>query len=305
MPPPHTERVIYRSGAVTVTDYRCREHAAGCGPGEHSGSDSVVFLRRGFFLKHLGRQRIVADPNNVVLFNRGEEYRVSHPLDGGDDCTVFNVDRAILLDLLRECDPAAQERPARPFAFTHCLTRPAVHLVHRAILKFIKGTAEPDLAADETILRLLDRVIGEGFRLRRGGPLRGEQRPDTQEAHHDLAAAVQAVLARRLADRLPLQELAREVHSSPFHLCRVFRRQTGQPIHQYRNRLRLRVAMERLAEDRCDSTRLALDLGYSSGGHFSDAFRREFGLGPAAFRRTLATRRLREMSKILGARPAG
>jgi AraC-like DNA-binding protein len=31
-------------------------------------------------------------------------------------------------------------------------------------------------------------------------------------------------------------------------------------------------------------TELALDLGYSSHSHFTDAFRREFGVSPAAFR---------------------
>ena len=38
----------------------------------------------------------------------------------------------------------------------------------------------------------------------------------------------------------------RSVHSSPFHLARVFRTRTGFTIHGYRNQLRLRSSLDPL-----------------------------------------------------------
>ena len=114
-------------------------------------------------------------------------------------------------------------------------------------------------------------------------------------------AAPKAVLTARSAERLPLADIARAVHCSPYHLSRLFRCQTGLPIHRYLNRLRLRRALERLAEGSPDLTELALAVGFSSHGHFSDAFRREFGHPPTHLRQRPAPDLLRHMSKNLKA----
>jgi AraC-like DNA-binding protein len=95
--------------------------------------------------------------------------------------------------------------------------------------------------------------------------------------------------------------VARAVHASPFHLARVFRERAGVPIHRYLTRLRLRAAIERLADGADDLTALALDLGFSSHGHFTDTFRREFGRTPSDVRREHGPRAFRELSKNLEA----
>ena len=48
--------------------------------------------------------------------------------------------------------------------------------------------------------------------------------------HEALVEAAKLVLARRVSGPLPLGELAREVGSSPYHLCRVFRAVTGATV---------------------------------------------------------------------------
>ena len=91
----------------------------------------------------------------------------------------------------------------------------------------------------------------------------------------------QIVLARCWREKLTLDQLARAVFSTPFHLARVFRRETGLGLHQYQTNLRLRHALERLAEDvTADLTMLALELGFSSHAHFTAAFRRAFQVVP-------------------------
>jgi AraC-like DNA-binding protein len=73
---------------------------------------------------------------------------------------------------------------------------------------------------------------------------------------------------------------------SAFHLARLFRRQTGFSLHGYRTRIRLLQALDRVAEARGALTDLALDLGFSSQSHFTDAFRRAFGVPPGALARS-------------------
>ncbi|HET9711379.1 MAG TPA: AraC family transcriptional regulator, partial [Pyrinomonadaceae bacterium] len=101
----------------------------------------------------------------------------------------------------------------------------------------------------------------------------------------NLAEAAKTYLAAKMSERITLDDVARAVHASPFHLARIFQQQTGVPVHRYLTQLRLRASMERLAEGADDITAVALELGFSSHSHFTDAFRREFGRPPSKVRK--------------------
>ena len=75
---------------------------------------------------------------------------------------------------------------------------------------------------------------------------------------------------------------------------RLFHRQPGTTLHAYRNQLRLRAALEPLTNPGVDLLATALDLGYSSHSHFTETFRRSFGITPSAVRGNLTATRVRE-----------
>jgi AraC-like DNA-binding protein len=155
-----------------------------------------------------------------------------------------------------------------------------------------------ELFVEETLCRLLFRTLREVWRRTMGS---GSIRPSTDRHHHELVQATRAVLCRTYADRDSLSTIARQVHTSAFHLARIFRARTGLSIHAYRHQLRLRASLERLTEPRTDLTHLAIDLGYCSHAHFTDTFRGVFGIPPSVVRRSLAEDRLRELSTIVEA----
>jgi AraC-like DNA-binding protein len=70
------------------------------------------------------------------------------------------------------------------------------------------------------------------------------------------------------------------------------------PIHRYLNRLRLREAMETMAEREVDLSDLALGLGFSSHSHFTAAFRKELGIPPRGMKKLKAAR-MTEMVRAL------
>jgi AraC-like DNA-binding protein len=100
---------------------------------------------------------------------------------------------------------------------------------------------------------------------------------------------VKELLAARLGEKLTLSALARELGTSPYHLARSFRRATGLSIHQYRMQLRVRTAFLRLRED-IDLCSLGLELGFATHSHFTDSFKRAFGLPPRTVRELLSAR---------------
>ncbi len=279
-------RSLYESPLVSVRDYSCRARRGGPADEEYSGANHIVLLRHGAFTKHFGSRPITADVNQAVYFSKGSVYHVSHPAECGDRGTVAAVAPRVLNDIVRELDPSVDDHPDRPFPFVTGPCDTAVFWRHRELVQRLEAVATAPLEhlwADETALQLMADVLEAGF-ARHGLPRR--RRNGTDADHLDRTEAAKTYLACHLAEPVTLDEVARSVHASPFHFARLFQRHTGVPVHRYLTRLRLRASLERLASGAKDLTALALDLGFSSHSHFTDAFRREFGRPPRALRKT-------------------
>lgn len=88
------------------------------------------------------------------------------------------------------------------------------------------------------------------------------------------------ILRQNLIDPPSLEELGRQVGCSPFYLSRTFSKELGMTIPQYVRQIRMERAAELLASGRFNVTEAALDVGYSSLSHFSQAFCQIIGCCP-------------------------
>lgn len=84
-----------------------------------------------------------------------------------------------------------------------------------------------------------------------------------------------------------LADIAASAGLSPYHFGRVFRVATGVPPHRFLTRMRIDVARRRLADTDLSVTEIAQLCGFGSASQFSTAFRRETGMAPRTFRRSL------------------
>lgn len=94
---------------------------------------------------------------------------------------------------------------------------------------------------------------------------------------------VVALLREKLADPPNLEEIGRVVGCSPFHLSRTFSAAAGMTIPQYLRQLRMERAAELLRSGKFNVTEAALEVGYSSLSHFSQAFHETFGCCPGLY----------------------
>ncbi|MCS7090203.1 MAG: AraC family transcriptional regulator [Verrucomicrobiota bacterium] len=92
-----------------------------------------------------------------------------------------------------------------------------------------------------------------------------------------------ALLKTNLSHPPSLEELGRRVGCSPFYLSRIFSAQMGMTIPQYIRELRLERAAELLRSGRYNVTEAALEVGYNSLSHFSQAFHERFGCCPGLY----------------------
>jgi AraC-like DNA-binding protein len=94
---------------------------------------------------------------------------------------------------------------------------------------------------------------------------------------------VLAILGEKLAEPPSLEEIGREVGCSPFYLSRTFSKEMGLSIPQYLRQLRMEKAAVLLKSGQYNVTEAALEVGYSSLSHFSEAFHQTFGCCPGLY----------------------
>jgi AraC family transcriptional regulator len=98
----------------------------------------------------------------------------------------------------------------------------------------------------------------------------------------DLLQIVRYIRDRRAG--VPLDQLAVRAGWSPFHLHRAFRAMVSETPKQYTLRLQMHQAASMLISSDDSIVDVALSLGFNSHEVFTRAFRRHFGVTPAAYR---------------------
>jgi AraC family transcriptional regulator len=236
------------------------------------------------FVVHRPGEQVVADTNTALVLGLGEEYGVSHPVAGGDACIALAF------------APALVEEALGGVGGRDGGVRPRTQLGARLLTNALTNRTSDRLEVEDAALLLLDALAHDLAISDRKGNGRAAQRR-VEEARELLASDPSA--------RWRLVTLARALHSSPYHLSRQFRAVTGESISRYLLRLRLGLALDRIAAGETQLARLAVDLGFAHHSHFSARFRSVFSTTPTQARARLTSGRQRELSTIVTAALAG
>jgi len=287
--PHQTRRVLFESPGISVVDYRCRAHVEPEGPEEPNPTHSLVLVRRGVFRRTRRRDTIVADPNHVLFFNAGEPYRYAHPVPGGDDCTILALETHRALELVARYAPQDAEDPKTPFRRDHALSGSRVAWLHYELLQLLRllRQRETALLLEDVLWEIADESVRAAYREDASRAPRETMFASARRRRRDLVETVKLAINERLETPLSLGQLAALCGCSPFHLSRTFRETAGLSLRRYTRRLRARVAAERLSAGARDLTSLGLDLGFADHSHFTNTFRREWGMPPSRFRALL------------------
>ena len=269
---------LLTTSALVVGEFRCLPGddawrvTNSIGEGAH-----VVFPRRSVVIRQLGREPVLATANHVILYGAAQRYRRELHNELGDDSVFVELRRDAVERLGSEGSPVVDADAG--MRATHVPADRRTYLLQHLLVRYLRTHAADAAWAEELALRLVGSIL-------RAAPSRTRPpaRTRTSASHRELAEAAKSELAADLATRATLGELAAKLHTSPFHLARVFRAETGFSLAAYRQALRLRVALERLPATERDLSTLALELGFSSHSHFTSSFTREYGVPPSAVR---------------------
>jgi AraC-like DNA-binding protein len=267
-----TIRALCVTPRLAIHDIACRSARSARGALRGGESTHVVFVRRGAFAMHVGREDYIADPCTALVSWQDTEYRVSHPGDAGDDCTVIELDAELAGELLGGL---------RRHRDVELRLAPRVQAAYAGLLAVLRRWRGDRLACEEAAIDLIRIALV---------PVATAASPRVpgRRARRDVALAAIERLNDAPSVNHSVSSLSAEIGCSPCHLMHAFRAETGTTLRRYRLQLRLAAALHRLAAGHDDLAGLAAELGFASHAHLTDSLSRLIGVAPRQVRRELA-----------------
>lgn len=247
-------------GGFTLTE---GIHAAGSALPWHTHDGATMcFVLDGAFTEYSRGSALVCYPSYVKFTPAGERHW--NRFDRGDA-------RGVLVEVTAE-----RAQALRPYADVldrqvHFQGGRAAALAMRIHQELRTTDAAAPLAIEGLLLELV------AWASRRGRPAAG-QPPRWLELARE-------IIHDEPGERLTLASLAQRVGVHPVTLARAFRRWSGRTVGEYIRQLRVEHAAEALRTSPRTLAEIALDAGFADQSHFSNVFRREFGLSPSEYRR--------------------
>ncbi|MEV4319808.1 helix-turn-helix domain-containing protein [Actinocrispum sp. NPDC049592] len=245
-----TTSLLASAPDFTVRAVTCRDDRKSWSAPEVRTDFGVVLARRGRFSWSSRGQVVEVDATVGYLSVPGCAERFAHPA-GGDECTGVSFSGALW------------RTDVHPVIYVDA----RLDLAHRRLLRSVRS-GDVSFAVTEELLGLL-AVASRSPVL----ALSGDRAL--------LAAAREAVLAFDPAAR-GLMPLAAWLGVSPYRLSRVFTRSLGVSLTQYRNRVRVGRALDRLEAGERNLAVLAADLGFADQAHLTRTMRAHLGSTPRA-----------------------
>ena len=260
-------------------------------------------------------ERAVLSPGDVVSFPHGH----GHVIGSGEACAPIDVRAALpgvlerRFELLHAGGGGARTRlicgflscdPQLGQAFLGGLPRlikiniredPSGHWLENSLEFSVAQAARGEAGADATVAKLSEAMFAETLRryLRhlpqdQTGWLGGARDPDIGRAL--------TLLHQRYADPWTVADLAKEIGLSRTVLTERFGHFLGEPPMTYLTRWRLALGARALTTTSRGVAQIAAETGYESEAAFNRAFKREYGLPPARYRRDKAGQQAPESS---------
>ena len=255
-------------------------------------------------------ERLALSAGDLVTFPHGH----AHVLGGGPRVTPVDAGAALPgvlqrgLELMRmggggasarficgflSCDPHLSESflgGLPPLIKVNIRDDPSGQWLENSLKFSVTQAANREAGASAVLAKLSEVAFAETLRRYVRGLPEG-QTGWLAAARDEAVGRALTLLHRRHAHPWTVAELAREAGLSRTVLSERFRHFLGEPPMAYLTRWRLLLGARALTSTSHSAAQIAAEVGYESEAAFNRAFKREYGLPPARYRRERAGRR--------------
>jgi AraC-like DNA-binding protein len=253
----------------TINDVSIRVNDTSWSNPEAVGSHRLNFVRSGVFRVRLRDWDVVADPAVAYVSGPQDEQQIAHKVGVEDVCTTVVLSDEFVAGLTG----GDRTVPTAPV-----FTSGRLDLAHRVLVTRARSGGDRFELTER-----VTRLAGDLF----GTPTAAEDADGDGPARTTLRTRLVERAREALAEdpvSLGLADVARHVGASPHYISRLFRQQTGETLTRFRNRLRVRRALDRIEAGEDNLARLAAELGFSDHAHLTRTVRDEVGHTPTAIR---------------------
>jgi AraC-like DNA-binding protein len=164
------------------------------------------------------------------------------------------------------------------------LHAPMVHAIRRMLAPRYTGALEQAYLLSQSI-ELLVRVLDAGAG-GVGSSEVGSSKPlPRTRGERDKLFAARDLIEARLDHPPTLAEVARQIGLNEFKLKRGFKALFGKTVFSHLTEQRLELALRLLLDTDKTAAEVGFELGYRTPQHFSEAFKRRFGVTPKTVRK--------------------
>jgi AraC-like DNA-binding protein len=274
-PPKRLPCLLYQADFLYVgrmgTPYPCFES-----PIPSRNAYAFGFVESGhLWLTTLGNARSVVAQGHYYVLPPEQSY--APQLDGAPKTLLLTLPQS-RVDAVRE-ELGRADTPLSLGATiqgTDLRTRQIVDAIAEEATSPAPGTR---LMLQSLSLQLLVHILRD----QQSGPAEAGEHLDGHALSPEIRRSIDFIHAH-YGDDISLDQLAAVARMSRYHYLRVFKRETGRTPHSYLRHVLLEQAALLLRTADASISEIALRLGFASPGHFSDAFKRRYGVTPSEFR---------------------
>jgi AraC-like DNA-binding protein len=266
--------VLGEEPETRVVDHDCHKPAGSRGSYEYSLDYALVLVRRGGYRREVNGRGAYLGPTDAFFERPFVEQRIEHHRENGDRCTSLWLSEGAVSALTG--DTSVPDEPIT--------TTSAIDLRHRELIVALRRGIDR-FEYEERIAQLVGAIAecaAPGRLTARRSTTRDDHRCMVQHAR-------EAIIADPAGT--DFGDLAQDLGHTRFHLSRVFSRVTGMTLSQFRNRIRVAIALDRLADGHEHLGILSADLGFVDQSHLSRVLRASTGERPSVLRHRLGDRR--------------
>lgn len=108
---------------------------------------------------------------------------------------------------------------------------------------------------------------------------------DSEDFYESITEAIIDYLNQNINKSLMLDAICQKVNYSSSFICRTFKKQTGQTVFEYFNKIKIERAKQLLSETKQPILSIAYELGFSGAKYFNTIFKKLTGKTPSEYRK--------------------
>ena len=238
------ETLLFHSELVKVGSFECPAEDPNFSTTESLDNDVFVLPQNPLWIRRNAGEYRFVEPGAILMHRAGSMLERRCLGERGERTFWFGVHPEVFVDALQRYRLSTEQMGGA------LITDPQFRYRLALFLKQLERRPLDRLTIEEEVLTLLFEICDRRAaqeRMSHTATLR------TGFRQQRLVDKARAYLDAHLAESIGLETVAVEVGASLYHLCRVFRDQTGLTMHAYRTRQRIGRVVDRLVGGKSDN----------------------------------------------------